>query len=60
MDGLDKAITTLDGISLAVQAVPIVGESFNLVVSVGKKICETVQVHMPFHHRSCAQILRRK
>jgi hypothetical protein len=60
MDGLDKAITALDGIASAVQAVPFLGESFSLVVSVGKKICETAQVRMPFHHRSCAQILRRK
>jgi hypothetical protein len=59
MDGLDKAITTLDGIASAVKAVPMLGESFSLVVSVGKKICETVKVRMPFHHRSCAQLLRR-
>jgi hypothetical protein len=48
MDGLDKAITALDAIASAVQAVPILGESFKLVVSVGKKICETVKVRMPF------------
>jgi hypothetical protein len=60
MDGLDKAIATLDGIASAVQAVPMLGESFKLAVSIGKKICETVKVRLPFHHRSCAQLLRRK